>query len=126
LPQVTVWQKPVLVLREVTERPEGVHAGIAKIVGSNETEILRLAVGLIRDEEGVFSNMSRAGAAGVYGFGNASDVITAAITAHREELLGREVLHIGRTMEPSPLSAGHPDDVTAAAAVGGSCLSPAA
>jgi UDP-N-acetylglucosamine 2-epimerase (non-hydrolysing) len=32
--------KPVLVLREVTERPEGVHAGIAKLVGTDARKIL--------------------------------------------------------------------------------------
>jgi hypothetical protein len=49
----------VLVLREVTERPEGVHAGIAKIVGSNETAILSSALGLMNNEDGMFTHMSR-------------------------------------------------------------------
>src|SRR5690606_21442777 len=34
--------KPVLVLREVTERPEGVHAGIARLVGTDARKILEL------------------------------------------------------------------------------------
>ena len=32
--------KPVLVLREVTERPEGVHAGTALVVGTNRERIV--------------------------------------------------------------------------------------
>ena len=32
---------PVLVLREVTERPEGIKAGVAKLVGTSERQILR-------------------------------------------------------------------------------------
>ncbi len=35
------FKKPVLVLRYVTERPEGVRAGIAKIVGTNRRLILK-------------------------------------------------------------------------------------
>lgn len=32
--------KPVLVMRDVTERPEGIEAGTAKLVGTNETAIV--------------------------------------------------------------------------------------
>ncbi len=35
------FKKPVLVLRSVTERPEGIQAGIAKLVGTNRTQILK-------------------------------------------------------------------------------------
>lgn len=34
------FSKPVLVLRDVTERPEGVEAGVAKLIGSDESVIL--------------------------------------------------------------------------------------
>lgn len=37
------FKKPVLVLRNVTERPEGIHAGIAKLVGTNRMRILKAA-----------------------------------------------------------------------------------
>ncbi len=35
--------KPVLVLRNVTERPEGVEAGTLKLAGTDEATIMRLA-----------------------------------------------------------------------------------
>ena len=39
---------PVLVLREVTERPEGVDAGFAELVGTEAERIVRAALGLLR------------------------------------------------------------------------------
>jgi UDP-N-acetylglucosamine 2-epimerase len=42
--------KPVLVLREKTERPEGVEAGIARLVGTDEEAIVREASRLLSDE----------------------------------------------------------------------------
>lgn len=41
--------KPVLVLRTTTERPEGVTAGAAKLVGTDRATILREANGLLDD-----------------------------------------------------------------------------
>jgi len=41
---------PVLVLREVTERPEGVDAGVARLVGTDSGRILAEAEGLLRAE----------------------------------------------------------------------------
>lgn len=41
------FKKPVLVLRYVTERPEGVQAGIAKIVGTNQKRIVETASKLL-------------------------------------------------------------------------------
>jgi UDP-N-acetylglucosamine 2-epimerase (non-hydrolysing) len=38
---------PVLVLREVTERPEGVHAGVARLVGTDGERIFKEAVDLL-------------------------------------------------------------------------------
>lgn len=43
--------KPVLVLRDVTERPEGVEAGINFIVGTNQNKILEMASRFINDGE---------------------------------------------------------------------------
>ena len=40
---------PVLVLRETTERPEGVHAGTAKLVGTDDDAILNEASTLLGD-----------------------------------------------------------------------------
>jgi UDP-N-acetylglucosamine 2-epimerase (non-hydrolysing) len=38
---------PVLVMREVTERPEGVHAGIAQLVGTDHDKIVHLGNSLL-------------------------------------------------------------------------------
>jgi UDP-N-acetylglucosamine 2-epimerase (non-hydrolysing) len=38
---------PVLVMREVTERPEGVRAGIAELVGTDSDKIRQLGSGLL-------------------------------------------------------------------------------
>jgi UDP-N-acetylglucosamine 2-epimerase (non-hydrolysing) len=41
--------KPVLVLREVTERPEGIAAGVARLVGTAAHDVVREATRLLRD-----------------------------------------------------------------------------
>ena len=51
--------KPVLVLRENTERMEGVDAGTAKLVGTNETLIVESARELLSDSS-TYTRMSRA------------------------------------------------------------------
>lgn len=74
---------PVLVLREVTERPEGVRAGVARLVGTDRETILRNAEELLGDA----ASRERMGAArNPYGDGRAAERI-ADIVAH--ELTGR-------------------------------------
>jgi UDP-N-acetylglucosamine 2-epimerase (non-hydrolysing) len=51
--------KPVLVLRETTERPEAVDAGTAKLVGTNPTEITAAASQLLSDT-GAYKVMANA------------------------------------------------------------------
>ena len=41
--------KPVLVLRETTERPEAIEAGTAKLIGTNPEVILTVAGELLTD-----------------------------------------------------------------------------
>lgn len=41
--------KPVLVLRQVTERPEGIAAGVARLVGTAAQDIVREATRLLRE-----------------------------------------------------------------------------
>lgn len=41
---------PVLVLREVTERPEGIEAGVAQLVGTNRDRILEAGLALLNTE----------------------------------------------------------------------------
>ena len=42
---------PVLVLREITERPEAVQAGAAKLVGTNQEAIVEATNRLLNDEK---------------------------------------------------------------------------
>ena len=70
---------PVLVLRRVTERPEVVRAGVAKIAGTEPGAVFQLASRLLRDEK-LRSSMARR--VPVYGDGRASKRIVDA-TLHR-------------------------------------------
>jgi UDP-N-acetylglucosamine 2-epimerase (non-hydrolysing) len=68
--------KPVLVLREVTERPEGVAAGTAVVVGTDRERIVSLACELL-SSPAAYARM--ANAVNPYGDGRASERIVAAI-----------------------------------------------
>jgi UDP-N-acetylglucosamine 2-epimerase (non-hydrolysing) len=70
--------KPVLVLREVTERPEGVEAGTAVVVGTNRERIVHVASELLTSRE-AYERM--ANAVNPYGDGYASERIVAALAA---------------------------------------------
>ncbi len=61
--------KPVLVLRKTTERPEGVHAGTAKLVGTDTRIIFGEAAKLLSDET-AYGAMAKA--VSPYGDGNAA------------------------------------------------------
>ena len=50
--------KPVLVMRDATERPEAVEAGTVLLVGTNEDLIVSKALGLLNDED-IFVKMSK-------------------------------------------------------------------
>ena len=52
--------KPALVMRDNTERPEAVEAGTAKLVGTEESTIVRETELLLRDDS-AYSAMARAG-----------------------------------------------------------------
>jgi UDP-N-acetylglucosamine 2-epimerase (non-hydrolysing) len=56
--EATAVGRPVLVLRESTERPEGVEAGTAQLVGSDRQRILKHCR-LLLDEPTVYEHMSR-------------------------------------------------------------------
>lgn len=64
--------KPVLVMRDTTERPEGVEAGTLKLVGTDEDVICREFSRLLSDA-GEYARMSRA--SNPYGDGHASERI---------------------------------------------------
>jgi UDP-N-acetylglucosamine 2-epimerase (non-hydrolysing) len=51
--------KPVLVMRETTERPEGVTAGTAKLIGTDSARIVS-EISTLLDDTGAYSAMARA------------------------------------------------------------------
>lgn len=51
--------KPVLVMRDTTERPEAIEAGTVKLVGTN-AELIIIEVQRLLDDESVYKRMSRA------------------------------------------------------------------
>ncbi len=68
--------KPVLVLRNVTERPEAVQFGTARLVGLNTERIVRIATQLLTDQR---AYRTMANAVNPYGDGKAAQRITAII-----------------------------------------------
>ncbi|MGN4445885.1 non-hydrolyzing UDP-N-acetylglucosamine 2-epimerase [Bacillus cereus group sp. MYBK79-1] len=70
---------PVLVLRDTTERPEGIEAGTLKLAGTDEETIFSLADELLSDKE-AHDKMSKA--SNPYGDGRASERIVEAILQH--------------------------------------------
>lgn len=72
--------KPALVMRETTERPEGVDAGTCRLVGTNPDVILREAAQLL-DNDADYAR--RAALSNPYGDGTAAKRIV--------EVLGREI-----------------------------------
>jgi UDP-N-acetylglucosamine 2-epimerase (non-hydrolysing) len=73
--------KPTLVLREKTERPEGLEAGVLKLVGSDPQKILHEA-SLLMDDEKTYTVMAHA--ANPFGDGKAAGRIVQAITDYSE------------------------------------------
>jgi UDP-N-acetylglucosamine 2-epimerase len=71
--------KPVLVMRETTERPEGVAAGTARLVGTEEAAIFGAAARLLREPE-AYAAMARA--ANPYGDGQAARRIREILFRH--------------------------------------------
>jgi UDP-N-acetylglucosamine 2-epimerase (non-hydrolysing) len=83
---------PVLVLRDTTERPEGIEAGTLELVGTEEERVFERAKTLLTDSA-AYERMSKA--ANPYGDGRASQRIVQAI-----------LHHFGRGERPEPFGAG--------------------
>ena len=64
--------KPVLVMRACTERPEALRAGVLRLVGTREDDIVSAALALLRDET-LYASMARPSA--VFGDGHAGERI---------------------------------------------------
>lgn len=74
--------KPVLVLRQQTERPEAVREGVVKLVGPNCDAIVHESVRLL-DDKTVYYSMARG--ISPYGDGNASTRIASILHRHLPE-----------------------------------------
>jgi UDP-N-acetylglucosamine 2-epimerase (non-hydrolysing) len=70
--------KPVLVLRENTERPEAVHAGTVRLIGTQTADIVAETMRLIEDRA---AHDAMAEAVNPYGDGHAADRSVAAIAS---------------------------------------------
>ncbi|WP_404459642.1 non-hydrolyzing UDP-N-acetylglucosamine 2-epimerase [Sutcliffiella horikoshii] len=70
---------PVLVLRDTTERPEGIEAGTLKLAGTDEETIYQLSYELLNDKA-AYEEMAKA--SNPYGDGQASRRIVEAILYH--------------------------------------------
>lgn len=75
--------KPVLVMRDTTERPEGIEAGTLKLVGTTEDSVYDEAISLIKDTK-AYEKMSMA--SNPYGDGHASEKITNIIIQYFENI----------------------------------------
>lgn len=69
---------PVLVLREVTERPEGIAAGVARLVGTDPEAIVRETSRLLEDED---ARRQMVGEGNPYGDGRAGERIADIVTS---------------------------------------------
>jgi UDP-N-acetylglucosamine 2-epimerase (non-hydrolysing) len=74
---------PVLVLRETTERPEGVEAGTLKLVGTEMSNIVREATRLL-DDPVAYTAMAKA--VNPYGDGHTAERIVNALTSDSHKI----------------------------------------
>jgi UDP-N-acetylglucosamine 2-epimerase (non-hydrolysing) len=89
---------PVLILRETTERPEGVEAGVAQLVGTKRARIVAAAQRLLHDAS---ARARMVTAQNPYGDGHAGD----AIVRHLEHVLNASTAS-GMDRFPLPASRG--------------------
>lgn len=79
--EATALGKPTLVLRNVTERPEGVEAGVLKLVGTDVVEIVTQCSKLL-DSKDDYDRMAKA--KNPFGDGKAAEKIVKALLAFKE------------------------------------------
>jgi UDP-N-acetylglucosamine 2-epimerase (non-hydrolysing) len=94
--------KPVLVMRDVTERPEALAAGTVKLIGAHRDAIVQSVEQLVDDEAERHAFARRVNP---YGDGHASERIVAALTGKPFEPFPSRALpgyrHPGRTVPPA-------------------------
>ena len=98
--------KPVLVLRNETERQEAIDAGVAKLVGPDAEAIVREAERLLHNER-AYAEM--ANAVNPYGDGRASGRIVAAILQWSKPLGQDECLLACHIQRPEKRALAGPD-----------------
>ena len=74
--EAPAFNKPILVMREVTERQEGVEAGVARLIGMDSGRIVK-EVRKLLNSKAAYAKMSKV--ANPYGDGKASKRIVKAI-----------------------------------------------
>lgn len=77
--------KPVLVLRDTTERPEGVKAGTLKLVGTQKDTVQQAMLALLNDDQ-LYQQMAKA--QNPYGDGHAAE----RIVDHCKEFLTQDIM----------------------------------
>jgi UDP-N-acetylglucosamine 2-epimerase (non-hydrolysing) len=78
--EAPTFHKPILVMREVTERPEGIEAGVALLVGTQEENIVRETTRLLREPRD-YEQMARG--VNPYGDGTAAQRIVDVLAGPR-------------------------------------------
>ncbi|WP_339175139.1 UDP-N-acetylglucosamine 2-epimerase (non-hydrolyzing) [Solibacillus sp. FSL R5-0691] len=86
--------KPVLVLRDTTERPEGIAAGTLKLAGTDEEVIYKMAKELLVNDE---AYEAMAHASNPYGDGFASERIVEALMQFAQKQLVDEIIEKAET-----------------------------
>lgn len=71
--EATTLKKPVIILRDVTERPEAVSSGTALLAGREPPKIIELSLKILRDDEFKASILAKAGSP--FGEGRAAEII---------------------------------------------------
>lgn len=85
--EAPMFGKPVLVLREKTERPEGIETGAALLAGTGRRRIVEVASCLLTDQS---AYLAMAQAANPYGDGRAAERIVALLAGEKcEPFLGK-------------------------------------
>ena len=74
--EAATFKKPILVLRDKTERMAGVAAGIATLVGADHKAIVETAASLL-DDDAYYAQMTSVG--DLYGDGHAAEQIVVAL-----------------------------------------------
>nr|WP_282564761.1 UDP-N-acetylglucosamine 2-epimerase (non-hydrolyzing) [Liquorilactobacillus sicerae] len=81
--------KPVLVLRDTTERPEGITAGTLRLVGTNQQTVITAMRELLQPDSKTYQQMATA--VNPYGDGQAAQRILQAIKAYFDQRMTRPV-----------------------------------